>query len=349
MTCLPLAGDSATGSGPTGPEPVVADPARMTTAWSVRLTGQVQAQAAAELAEAIALADAATEAADAARELAARELAEATPEAVPLLDELTSVEVQLVTLRVALDPGSGTPAQPLTGPPVPDAGVQPGPLDPATVREAAETLVATAAEAFVLSVQVDAAVDAAHQGEARAAGVAELEEIAARALGLAESLPQEGVRGTSWVTHASATDGSPWPNGAMPRSALCEVPSAPGHLLRCDAAEAFAELAAAYEADTGRPLRVVSSYRTFAEQVTLRASKGWLAARPGTSQHGRGVAVDLADMGRLGQFDAPAYLWMTRNAPAFGWYHPAAMEPGGSGPPEPWHWEYQGESALEAP
>lgn len=342
MTCLPLAADGAVAPGTPGTagSPAASSDPVGTVRWSPGADARVRAGA--ELADAVALADAAAEAADAARDLAA-----ATPEAVPLLDDLTSVVAELATVRAAADPNRAGPLQPVFGAPVPDAGVRAVISRPDVVREAAAALSSTAAEAFVLSVRVDAAVEGARQDAARADGVAELEEVAARALGLAEALPPDGVPGTSWVSHASASDGSPWRNGAMPRSVLCEVASAPGHLLRCDAADAFAELAAAYEADTGRPLRVVSSYRTFAEQVDLRAVKGWLAARPGTSQHGRGVAVDLADMGRLGQFDAPGYRWMTENAPAFGWYHPAAMEPGGSGPPEPWHWEYVGDAAVD--
>jgi LAS superfamily LD-carboxypeptidase LdcB len=61
---------------------------------------------------------------------------------------------------------------------------------------------------------------------------------------------------------------------------------------------------------------------------------------PGSSNHGRGLAVDFADLGSLGQFSAPAYTWMQDHAGDFGWHHPSIMEPGGGGPPEPWHWEF---------
>lgn len=74
--------------------------------------------------------------------------------------------------------------------------------------------------------------------------------------------------------------------------------------------------------------------------MEVKASRGFLAASPGTSNHGRGLAVDLAGVGALGQFDLPTYLWLKANSEAYGWYHPEHMEPGGSSPQEPWHWEF---------
>lgn len=123
---------------------------------------------------------------------------------------------------------------------------------------------------------------------------------------------------------------------------LCPIPFAPDAVLRCDAAERLGALNEAYRAEHGTDLVVTSAFRTYAEQVAVRASRGALAATPGTSNHEVGVAVDLGGMGGLGQFDAPAYLWMKDRAADFGWYHPADLEPGGSGPEEPWHWEYGG-------
>ena len=36
---------------------------------------------------------------------------------------------------------------------------------------------------------------------------------------------------------------------------------------------------------------------------------------------------------------APAFDWLTANAPGFGWVHPAWAQPSGS-KPEPWRWEF---------
>lgn len=123
---------------------------------------------------------------------------------------------------------------------------------------------------------------------------------------------------------------------------LCALPFAAGERLRCDAARALGELNAAYRADHGRDLVVTSAYRTSVEQAALRASLGSLAAVPGTSRHERGVAVDLGGVGGLGEFGSAAYRWLSANAPRYGWVQPAVLGPGGSGPGEPWHWEYVG-------
>jgi hypothetical protein len=123
---------------------------------------------------------------------------------------------------------------------------------------------------------------------------------------------------------------------------LCTIGFAAPARLRCDAAEALDQLAEAFRADTGQDLGVTSAFRTFAEQTAVKAARGPLAAAPGTSRHELGVAVDLAGMGALGDFTTPAYLWMTEHAAVFGWHHPRAMEPGGRGPLEPWHWEFGG-------
>ena len=114
-------------------------------------------------------------------------------------------------------------------------------------------------------------------------------------------------------------------------------------MLPCDAAAALEEMDAAYRAQTGKHLVLTSAYRTAPQQALLRESKGALAAVPGTSNHGRGLAIDIAGAGSLGQFTAPLYAWLVDNAQIYGWHHPSYMEPGGSGPLEPWHWEYDTE------
>lgn len=77
--------------------------------------------------------------------------------------------------------------------------------------------------------------------------------------------------------------------------------------------------------------------RDYAAQVDVYRRKPTLAAVPGTSKHGWGVAVDLC--GGIEDFGSPAHRWMQANAPAYGWVHPAWAGPTGSRP-EPWHWEY---------
>ena len=115
------------------------------------------------------------------------------------------------------------------------------------------------------------------------------------------------------------------------------------------AAEAWVALAAAArQAGHAAPLLLpVSGYRTFEEQAWLweraLAKYGdpeiacqWVA-RPGTSAHQSGRAIDL----HLGDpieseyaarmRDTAAYHWLVANAATFGFY-PYDVEP--------WHWEY---------
>jgi D-alanyl-D-alanine carboxypeptidase len=69
--------------------------------------------------------------------------------------------------------------------------------------------------------------------------------------------------------------------------------------------------------------------------VSTKAAKGYLAARPGTSNHGWGLAADLG----VGGYASADYAWMRANAPAFGWDNPGWARPGGT-KAEPWHWEF---------
>jgi hypothetical protein len=130
-----------------------------------------------------------------------------------------------------------------------------------------------------------------------------------------------------------------FPNGQLPLSTLCPLWATRGHLLRADAAAAFDEMSKAYGAHYGEPLCVTDSYRSLAEQVAVRAAKPTLAAVPGTSNHGWGVAVDLC--GGIQSFGTPQHRWMVENAMSFGWFHPTWAQQGGS-LPEPWHWEFAG-------
>lgn len=127
-------------------------------------------------------------------------------------------------------------------------------------------------------------------------------------------------------------------NGMIPASELCGIPAA-GHLLRCDAATAYQALMQAYEREFGRRLCITDSYRSYASQVTLYAKKPSLAALPGTSNHGWGVAVDLC--GGIQRFGTTQHQWMLDHAPTYGWVLPRWARPTGSRP-EPWHWEYRG-------
>lgn len=115
-------------------------------------------------------------------------------------------------------------------------------------------------------------------------------------------------------------------NGKLPKSALAPIP---GGKLRKDAA-------AAWNAPRGpashglRPTGSRSSYRTYAEQQyfwDLYQRGGNLAAKPGTSNHGWGVAVDLAEMWMRS--------WIDDHGAEFGWKKTEAWS-------EWWHVNYVG-------
>jgi cell wall-associated NlpC family hydrolase len=129
-----------------------------------------------------------------------------------------------------------------------------------------------------------------------------------------------------------------YPNGLIPMSALCGV-GIGQHALRCDAAQGFVQMSRAFARASGRGLCITDSYRTFNAQVDLYRRKPALAAVPGTSNHGWGLAIDMC--GGVQSFGSAEYRWMAQNGPAFGWVNPHWARPGG-GREEPWHWEYVG-------
>lgn len=135
--------------------------------------------------------------------------------------------------------------------------------------------------------------------------------------------------------HADDTAG--YQNGHIPGGDLCRLSFAPGETLRCDAAEQLERLDTAFRARFGAHLDIRDSYRSYDAQVAVKAAKGYLAAVPGYSNHGWGVAVDLS--GGVQSFGSAQYAWLRENAPEFGWDNPGWARSDGR-KPEAWHWEY---------
>lgn len=140
--------------------------------------------------------------------------------------------------------------------------------------------------------------------------------------------------GCTGVVHDSGA-----PNGQLPARDLCTLWET-RHRLRADAAVALAKLNVAYQQRFGESLCLTDSYRSLASQQRLRAIKPGLAAVPGTSEHGWGLAVDLCDGVETGR--GTRFQWLKATAPKYGWENPDWARSGGSGPYEPWHWEYEG-------
>ena len=170
------------------------------------------------------------------------------------------------------------------------------------------------------------------QAAQEAARIAALDDEARKkALAAAQERSLADVSGGRALCAWTSTAG--YANGFLPPEVLCPLTAASGHRLRADAARAFDRMAKAYD------LCLTDSYRSYGSQVDVYARKPGLAAVPGTSNHGLGVAVDLC--GGVETFGTPAYRWMAANAPRYGWVHPSWAEQGGSRP-EPWHWEFVG-------
>lgn len=135
-------------------------------------------------------------------------------------------------------------------------------------------------------------------------------------------------------------------NGRIPVDRMCAPSWDAVERFRCDARESLIALNAAYRAAFGVNLSITDSYRSYEEQVLLKQQKPTLAATPGTSIHGWGLAADLG--GGINVFGSAQHNWMRANANRFGWYHPAWAQFYGS-LPEPWHWEYAGAVASGDP
>ena len=138
--------------------------------------------------------------------------------------------------------------------------------------------------------------------------------------------------------------GVAYSNGMLTPDVLCGMASAPGHKLRTDAAAAFDRLSDAYQRRFSTPLCITDSYRTLAAQIDVKRRKPFLAATPGTSNHGWGLAVDAC-----GGVDSPTseeHRWMMANAVLFGWVLPTWAQADGS-KPEPWHWEFSADLAAQ--
>ncbi|GIH28511.1 hypothetical protein Aph01nite_68210 [Acrocarpospora phusangensis] len=152
---------------------------------------------------------------------------------------------------------------------------------------------------------------------------------------LTTALAKLGVkRGGGACDPTRVVEADQYANGLLPRNMLCPLPFK-GEELRADAAIAFADLNLAYKKRFGQPLCVVDSYRSLRDQQIVYYQRPGLAAIPGRSNHGLGLAVDFC--GAIRVYKSTEFVWLEQNGKRFGWIHPdwAYVSPF-----EPWHWEY---------
>ncbi len=180
---------------------------------------------------------------------------------------------------------------------------------------------------------VDARAAVTQQAGADQAGPVPAPEVTGEPDGGATGEPgpaREPDTGSSCV--GGSTGG--FENGRIPDTVLCPLPQ-PGEQLRADAAAAFIELDGDFRSEFDRPMCVTDSYRPYYEQVRLfQEMLPGMAARPGTSAHGLGVAVDLC--GGVNELGTAEHRWMLDNGPEHGWDNPEWARGGF----EPWHWEF---------
>lgn len=130
-------------------------------------------------------------------------------------------------------------------------------------------------------------------------------------------------------------------NGRLPASMLAVIPWDGRERVRNYALPSLVRLNATFRAAFGHDLIVNEGYRDLATQERYYAkppSGAGTAAKPGTSNHGWGLAVDLKLRGG-------EYAWMLANAPRYGWINPLWARDG-KGIEEPWHWEHVGAPAV---
>jgi LAS superfamily LD-carboxypeptidase LdcB len=125
------------------------------------------------------------------------------------------------------------------------------------------------------------------------------------------------------------TDLAAYGNGKIPAGALEQVGNT-GHKLWAPAAQGLTRMIADAEKE-GVKIGITDSYRPYEEQVDLVRrkglySQGGLAAKPGTSDHGWGMATDL-------DLSPKALAWMRKNADRYGFVEDT--------PRESWHWAFK--------
>lgn len=153
-----------------------------------------------------------------------------------------------------------------------------------------------------------------------------------------EGRPESGSGYRSEGTGGSREQGGQGGNGNLSSGMLVAVGG--NHKLQPAAAAAYKQMVDAAKSE-GIDWSITDSYRSYDEQVDLARRKGiygrgGIAAVPGTSNHGWGLAVDLG--GGANEEGSKQNEWLKQNASRFGFAGLAG---------EPWHWEYKGGGAQK--
>jgi hypothetical protein len=148
---------------------------------------------------------------------------------------------------------------------------------------------------------------------------------------------------------ADQVSGKGFVNGEIKESGLKKTSI--GCKLAAVAVEPFEAMVAAASA-SGFNLEISGCYRSYANQVINRDK--WCSrdlcnfgAVPGTSKHGKGLAVDFKVGKRAISYQDPVFLWLLENSEQYGFFHPYWAGEKGSAK-EPWHWEFGERSDSES-
>jgi len=164
------------------------------------------------------------------------------------------------------------------------------------------------------------------------------------------------------VTNPAALDvvvnkGRPLPADYVPQNLVKpDIPRRGAHtLLRQDAATALEEMNAAAKEEVGKPLQLVSGYRSYAEQEKTYdryvrkdgvEHADTYSARAGYSEHQTGLAVDLSVVrGKIEKFGRTELgEWTAANSWRFGYImrYTDQNEPETGYQSEPWHYRFIG-------
>ncbi|GAA3793976.1 hypothetical protein CSO01_25690 [Cellulomonas soli] len=227
----------------------------------------------------------------------------------------------------------------------------------AAAQVPATSVVAVRAQVAAVQTAESAVVDArtAWQAAQAAQAMQSGQSVAAAPSGSAASAASgTGASGGSCTTtytgppfYTSApTDGGDGSNGRLPASMLAAIswdvdPHGTPYYLRTAAAAALERLDVAFVAAFGHHLDLDLTYRDYDTQVAMREALGTVAAVPGTSSHGTGLALDVPELPCEYGWDTAQRSWLVTNGPSYGWVSPSWARRGGSNP-EYWHFEYVG-------
>ncbi|MET1034983.1 MAG: SH3 domain-containing protein [Arthrobacter sp.] len=160
------------------------------------------------------------------------------------------------------------------------------------------------------------------------------------------ALSRTQPRTTRWMGKTSASTVRRSANGRLPSSQLVAIPWDSGkNLIAGPSLNDLTRMNTAFKKKFGRNLEIDLTYRTRGTQEHLYRELGsYIAARPGTSNHGWGMAIDFPESAHYG-FGGKYYTWLKANSWKYGWTHRKNLEQytasGRLNPyREPWHFEY---------